>query len=278
MGGQIEQELHHLEEENQKQDANYELKLDSLQQEAQNAMTEEAKKATTVLERLSASENILVELKAFVGKLLENNILGAVKELHLGMERHNNTIGQHSTAVRSLGASQNVQGERLQNLETRAGNSDSAQMDLTKRTDLVQENLRELFSSHKNADHRIDNHHVELEKMEVLTTTTRHALGQTNAVVQNLQGDLGSAKGGLAQTAMRLELAHEYLHGMTKGMQETHKLSLAGKDGMLSPKNGSSRTRPLPMLAMAGRPSSARGKISPRSVATPDIASHGGGP
>merc|ERR1712083_405681 len=102
-----------------------------------------------------------------------------------------------------------------------------------------------------------------LQKMETYTSTTRHALGQTNAVVQHLHGDLGTTKGGLEKTAVRLDLAHEYIHGMSRGLQETHKLSLAGQDGMLAPKHGINRTQPLPMIGAPGRPSSGqRGKSS----------------
>jgi len=256
-------EIHQLEEENAKQDED----LASAQQRAEKALAEEMKKQVSVLERIKEVEAAMVKVKTALAKEMEKNIPNLVRDLTSSVERHGLTINQHTGTLKSLETAITPFEPRILNLESRAGDTETAQVDLAKRADLAQDNIRELLAFCKTAESRIDNHHVELEKMEVYTSTTRHALGQTNAAVQHLHGDLGTTKGGLASAAIKLDLAHEYLHGMSKGLQETHKLSITGQDGLLAPKHGLSRTRPLPMIGQPGRPASAqRGKTSPGST------------
>lgn len=254
--GHIDEELHHLEEVNDQQDAAMTA-----------AMTDEAeqrKRETTVNERLKVAEAVIAKMETTISREVETNIPRAVKDLTTAIERHSFSIGTHSTNIRSLEAGQLAHDERISEFGERILSLESREEELVKRANLASDNLRDLDSSYKTAETRIDNHRVEIEKLEAYSSKTRKELGQTSSDVKSLYGDLGVTKGGLEETAMRLDLAHEYIYGMSKGLQETHKRSLAGQDGMLQPRPGFNKTRPLPSITTPGRPMSAeRGKASP---------------
>lgn len=250
-----------LEEENHKQDAEDE------QQNAKLAemQMEEARKQVTVMERMKELEGALVKIKQVVNRELEKNIPDKMRDLTLTVERQMSSMTNSAASLRSLETMQNGHQERLLHLEKHSADNVAVQADLVKRADLAHVNISDLISAHRSVETKIEIHQTELEKMEAFGSTTRHALGQTNAAVQHLNGDLGTAKGGLANTAMRLDLAHEYISGVSKGLQETHKLCISGQDGMASSKYGLDRTRPLPVIGASGRPSVQRGKATPRA-------------
>jgi chromosome segregation ATPase len=255
--GHISQDIHRLEEENEKQDEEAARAL----QKTETALEEEVKRQATVAQRVKEVEVELAEVKSTLATELEKKCdHDTVSQLSLRVDTQDDELRLCSSNAQGMEVTQSAHEQRLLNLEARAGDAESAQADLTKRADLAHTSIGELFASHETVRLRIDGQHEELEKVEAQTSTTRHALGQTNAAVQYLHGDLGTTKGGLEKTAMRLDLAHEYIHGISRGLQETHKLTLAGQDGMLAPKNGSDRTQPLPMIGLTSRPRSARGK------------------
>lgn len=249
---EFKEELQHLEEENKLQD---EALLKNEQQD-EKARAEDAKKQMTVLDRMKEMESGFAKLKQMLDKEVERDMPGAVRDLTVIVDQHSGSITQHAAAFRSLEVSQSRWQEQLQNMEIRNSECETVQADLVKRADLARVDISELLSSSKSTEGRIETQHAELEKVQALTLTTRHALGQTNAAVQHLHGDLGTAKGGLANTAMRLDLAHEYITGVSRGLQETHKLGESGQDGVLPTKHGHDRTRPLPMIGVSGRPAS----------------------
>jgi len=111
---------------------------------------------------------------------------------------------------------------------------------------------------------------VELEKNEhkktVASVDNAHAdVGSTNEEIKLMSKDISDIQGALSKIAMRLELAHEYVQGLGKGFQDTHKRVTAGLDGMVAPKTVSNR-KMLPEI-----PGKLRSEVSSPSPAPPSV-------
>lgn len=108
---------------------------------------------------------------------------------------------------------------------------------------------------------------VELEKHErdKTNTSVAQAFKEIEAVkvdIQPLPRRLDDIEGALSKIGMRIELAHEYVQGVSKGFQDTHKRVTAGLDGMLPPKTVTNR-KMLPDIPGSRAPSTVPEATSP---------------
>merc|ERR1712064_245490 len=81
---------------------------------------------------------------------------------------------------------------------------------------------------------------------------TRKDLSNTNSHVQALNGELGTTCDGVAKIASGLDVANEYLHGLSSGFQDAHRCVMDGQDGLLPPI--SDKREVLPKLSPRPRP------------------------
>merc|ERR1711974_398576 len=108
---------------------------------------------------------------------------------------------------------------------------------------------------------------IELQAAQLATTST--TLQQTSmrldsvaAHGQQLGLDLTNQGGTLEKLSERLELAHEYCHGVSKGFQDTQK-RMCSQDSILRPDS--------PLLNAKGDPGSSKGL-----AAKPQLSSESG--
>jgi len=107
---------------------------------------------------------------------------------------------------------------------------------------------------------------VEFEKLERDKTNTHLAhveksIEPIRPEIQMLNKEVIDMQGAMSKIAMRAELAHEYMQGVSKGFQDTQKRVSAGLDGMMPPKTITNR-KMLPEIP--GSKSSQREAPSPQ--------------
>lgn len=63
--------------------------------------------------------------------------------------------------------------------------------------------------------------------------------GETQATVRTVVSDVKTQEAGFQQLLTRVEVAYEYLHGLGRGLQDTHRSIVQGSDGLLAPRPAS---------------------------------------
>lgn len=96
----------------------------------------------------------------------------------------------------------------------------------------------------------------ELDRTRALQVQMNGDLKDTSAGLQKLTGTVGATLVEVGQVSSRLEVAHEYLDGLSRGVQDTHRHAMAGTSGMLPPK--APQTWELPGIPTSAAPISAR--------------------
>lgn len=257
--GGMKEDLQNLEQAEHKTEEDMKAALAESKEDLEN----ELRKQATLAERVREVEANLNAVRK--SQEADKMVMSTVQDLNKLVKAHDSSLRQQSCLVDELRSSSTFHDERISRLEVRVGSAETTQAQLTHKHTSAQETINQLMDSAKTAETKIDDHRIEIEKMEAFSSATRHALGQTNAFVHGLQSDLGNAQTELSTTAMRLDLAHEHIRGVCGGLKETHKLSLVGQDGLLVPRSMRDKTQPLPVLETWGRPTSApRAKPSPR--------------
>jgi chromosome segregation ATPase len=158
-----------------------------------------------------------------------------------------------------------TQEEKLLRNESRVVAAESNIEKLQKAIDKCESDGRDLVLNLKELTSQ-----VELEKNEhkktVASVDNAHAdVGSTSEEIKLMSKDISDIQGALSKIAMRLELAHEYVQGLGKGFQDTHKRVTAGLDGMVAPKTVSNR-KMLPEI-----PGKLRSEVSSPSPAPPSV-------
>eukprot|EP00929_Paragymnodinium_shiwhaense_P059844 TRINITY_DN29940_c0_g1_i1.p1 TRINITY_DN29940_c0_g1~~TRINITY_DN29940_c0_g1_i1.p1 ORF type:complete len:574 (-),score=193.67 TRINITY_DN29940_c0_g1_i1:180-1781(-) len=160
----------------------------------------------------------------------------------------------------SLETSQNKQAQSLDELSMRMSCAERQQEQLKAKTGKIDEDLHVLTKEHGDLSLKVAADKKSIETMYTRQHVQENWLQDVNARVKALILDLESSKEVVAKTVPRLELAHEYLQGLTKGLQDAHSRVASGQDGMLRVKQGCGAMT-LPEL-----PGSRRATPSPGSV------------
>jgi len=223
-----------------------------------------------LLERISKVEADNARTARTLAAEQERNMPGLFKDLAGAVRRNSEDIKRVVTDVRELESFRKDFGNQIQKLSEQAEDVGHKQGVLTDRTNIVETQVAELAGVQKDTDLKVDSHRAELQRALQDMRRTKNDLAQTQAIVTDLGGDLGTTSDGLAKTAMRVDLAHEYLEGLSGGFQETHRRVLSGQDCMLPPKSFTvAKMQRLPDVPSPRRPASA---VRPRRPTPRDDA------
>jgi chromosome segregation ATPase len=194
--------------------------------------------------------------------------------------------------IRTFDKNQNHLMDSVRREEQRVSNSEARVNALVERLDRCEKDINENVDGLTLQRKRSDDHDGDILRLGThFQETMRHYNIQQKSV-QNLRDDLSQLQGNVGGMGSRIELAHEYVQGLSKGMQDTHRRVQNGEDGLLPPKGnreaftitsawnspngwnsairgGASGGGTLPRLsATAGQPS----KASTLGAVSPDIA------
>jgi len=147
----------------------------------------------------------------------------------------------NSLCIELHSKTQKSQEERILRNETRQGQCDSNIDKVQKMADKLDADTRELVLNGRELTAMVEHEKHEREKISTNLSNNGKDLEVTNTNVYVLNKDLLDIQSSMVKIGMRLELAHEYFQGMTKGFQDTHKRVNAGLDGMVAPKTVSHR-------------------------------------
>jgi chromosome segregation ATPase len=185
----------------------------------------------TVVERLDRLDGVVQTAEASHVALEERvENIGAMVDSNAGVLSDNVSLSRSLTEKHVSFSDQ---------LEAAIGRIDEQAINhvtLVDRVDLADAQIRDLDARHQGTVNKVEAHWQELEKTSVRLNETNNNLAGTNADLSHLGTDLGAVKEVVAKIVPRLDLAHEYLHGVGKGIQEANQFIAEGRDGMIRPK------------------------------------------
>jgi len=162
-------------------------------------------------------------------------------------------VKQQAGTLRHLLEADERRGHHLQSLAGRVAGLEDRTAGLTQRMDISESRLKACEATQREAAGALDTHRLELDRSHQRQQQMSTSLGGATANLRIVGDQLRSVGHDVARHAMRLDLAHEYIDGMGKGFQDTHRSVLTGQDGLLPPKSGSLTGRGLPRIVRSGQ-------------------------
>jgi len=144
-----------------------------------------------------------------------------------------------------LDQTQRTQHDLLQGTVQRADGLESHARASDERAEGHEVDLRNFAAWQREATTEIECLTLEHNKTAVHVQTTSKSLDATCDRLNRVSDSLDCTNETAAKLGQRLDLAHSYFQGLSKGFRDTHKRVVAGEDGMLPPRQTSPT---LPMI------------------------------
>jgi len=160
-------------------------------------------------------------------------------------------LGRAILDVSALDQTQRSQIEAMQVLEHRSSDLEARAKKSDDQSDSFEKRLRSLDVWQSKTTDEVDYLQNEHKKTSMHVQTTSRALDAACSKLHGLCCDLEVTNDNMGKMGQRVDLAHQYFGGLSKGFQNTHKRVVAGEDGMLPPKATSSGQFTLPMISAA---------------------------
>merc|ERR1740121_3371633 len=192
-------------------------------------------------QRVRKVEDDLHQLSTEVARELPAGLLTRVDQMDLKLNRNASECGKISriseALVRTDEAVADAQGT-VARIELRVGGLELKTDRLEERAGTLEARAEGLARQEREGRRSLDERRGELER------TVADALRD----LKGLTVDLGKTKEAMTEQGALLDLAHEYIHGLGCGVQDTHRQVLSGANGMLPPMSARGGERTLPGL------------------------------
>lgn len=160
-----------------------------------------------------------------------------IKDVQDQATRTGSEIEKNNANLDSLAKQVKTHEDRLFRHEDRILAHDAGITRLQKQANQAQADIQHLQNLERELSNQIQMQATEIKKTNMHATKTDEDLESTNRELSDLRDDLQIASTNIEKTSSRMELAHEYLNGLAKGFQDTHKRVTIGADGMVQPKH-----------------------------------------
>mmetsp|Transcript_37568 Transcript_37568/g.69949 ORF Transcript_37568/g.69949 Transcript_37568/m.69949 type:complete len:514 (-) Transcript_37568:89-1630(-) len=179
-----------------------------------------------------------------------------IKDLQDQMGLSRTEIAKGKAGIDALEKAVRGHNDRLGKDEDRLMGHDTAVARLSKQAGQAHADIQNLTTLERDLVSQLHMQASEIKKTNSHIAKTNEDLDHTNRDLSDVREDLGGAHSKLAATAHSMELAHEYLQGLAKGFQDTHKRVSIGADGMIQPKH--LQRKMLPDISTLARPHTPR--------------------
>jgi len=233
----------------------------------------ENKKGHSALERFGKRLGKMRDELTTLSQQLHDRAMGELQNVVATVENNAMSTEHNASAIESLEGKLNELRQHLDRETAAVAEQGRHQVALGGRTDAAEADLERLCSDQQATSAMLDVRRIEIEEMRAAYQTTHGQVQVLTGDVNGLSSQLGEEMSSMAR---RLDLAHDFLQGFGKGLQDTHQQVLDGKSGML-PYKEVLRPKLLPALPQSPVPLSARRPHSSFHRA-PEAASDAGSP
>jgi chromosome segregation ATPase len=221
-----------------------ELKLFSLQmEEAEGGDTEEADNEEkekvdhhmNILLRIEQLETSQSKLRGELERELKKDTHAKLQDLSARFSKSTETITKHSAHLQGMDSEQKNHTGRLRTVERHIQDMDIREDVLGERMGACESKIPILADQQKDSTIKLGATVRELDKTRALQVQLTGDLKDTTSSLQKLTGTVGTTLAEVGAVSSRCEVAHEFLDGLSKGIQDTHRHAMAGTSGMLPP-------------------------------------------
>jgi len=220
-------------------------KLNKLQEELQliGVKSDEAlPEAVLRLDRLDSGLAALQrEMQIEQGKALDQKLKDVTKQA----QNTATELRQQGEVVAMLHTDAGESAKQIADLAARLPPLETGQQKTGEQVTVLAAQLEDLGHVHTALEIGLAQQQTESEKAQFAIKRVNRDLDSACNTIKNLQEALDQTNDDISRVASHLDLAHDYLHGMSKGVQDTHQKVSLGHDGLLPPKT---ERRTLPSL------------------------------
>jgi len=248
-------------------------------EEDETKKEEENKKGQSALERFGKRMVKMREELTTLGQQLHDQAMGEVQRCFTSVENNTTSIEHNASAIESLEGKLIELRQRLEQETAAVAEQGRRQAALLEgRADSAAADLSQLSGDQRATSAMLDVRRIEIEEISAAYHTTQQQVQLLKGDLNGLFSQLGATEEEMSSMARRLDLAHDFVQGFGKGLQDTHQYVLDGKSGML-PYKEACRPKLLPSLPQSPVPLSARRphtsfNRSPESPCSPGSPQH----
>mmetsp|Transcript_56826 Transcript_56826/g.122881 ORF Transcript_56826/g.122881 Transcript_56826/m.122881 type:complete len:505 (-) Transcript_56826:121-1635(-) len=215
------------------------------------AMTETGAEAKSIGDRLNRKmEEGLSRLTKEFPIAVKKMVMELTQPLVDAIDGHSSDLDKQARDITNLSEVHKGHGELILRVDRHSGQLDGRLSELSKQAEVAGAQIKGLTASQKAAASRVEALEHELDKTNRGLQQAHSHLEAADSGASALSGDMTLLKEAWARVSARLDLAHDYVEGVGKGLQDAHRLVITGQEGMLPPRSNS-RVRALPALEAA---------------------------
>jgi len=211
-------------------------------------------------QRLRQVEDSVQQASNEVARVISAGLSTRVDQMDLKINKAAADCEKHDQTLRSMDEAVSSCREKITKLESRSAGLESKSDRLEERTGLLESHVDSLEHKEREDRRAIEDQQGLLEEAE---DKHMHLENTVAAALQDLKGltaDLGKTKEAVSQQKVLLDLAHEFIQGVGRGFQDTHRQVLTGTNGLLPPMSARERA---PAALPKPRPMSAGRRVRP---------------
>jgi len=174
---------------------------------------------------------------------------GLVRKLTARVDADLGVISSHTEEIKRLEKERIVLRDHCSDHAERLTRQEKVHGDLKEQADVACADIRRLRVSLKASEKSLTEHAQRLEETDARQADSERRLEDTDGQLTGLRAEVGRHGEAAAKTAMSLDLAHEYLNGVGKGLAKAHSRMVDGHEELLPFKKAP--TRNLPSLPSA---------------------------
>lgn len=204
--------------------------------------------------RLNTAEDTLHQLQSDLARQISAGLPSRVDDLDKQVRKALDATEKHAESIGRTEEALKADKDRLMRVDQEVQGVTLKANHLDERAVLVEGKVDELVRSERDHRRKLEQHKDEMESLGERQQELRSSAKKIVAAVQDVQGDVDQIKDKVGEHAAALELAHEYIQGVGRGFQDTHRQVLSGGNGMLPP---ASAREPRMLPSLPTRPVSA---------------------
>eukprot|EP00931_Biecheleriopsis_adriatica_P094851 TRINITY_DN68472_c0_g1_i1.p1 TRINITY_DN68472_c0_g1~~TRINITY_DN68472_c0_g1_i1.p1 ORF type:complete len:581 (-),score=122.25 TRINITY_DN68472_c0_g1_i1:20-1762(-) len=245
---QEEEERHHKEEEHHKASTAAALQRVASQKDVEGKST---------FERLSNRMTLMKEELQGLAEKLHEQVSNQVQGISGIVDGNSSSIERHAASLEDLQQKLTSLGGQVTKVQTNLGEQGKLQDLLKEQMDVTDSGIRNLSVSRKAIEAKVGEQETLLRQVDNRVWQTEKDLEGTRSNVESLAVQLGDVDVEMMNMSRRLDVAHGFLQGLGKGIQDTHQ-QVQGAGGLLQ-QYKEKRPRNLPGLPASPVPPSRPG-------------------
>lgn len=175
----------------------------------------------------------------------KSQTLGIVQAMADTMHKNTAQIQQNMGVVEGLDKGVKGHEHRLHKAEEQVKGQIANQQRMKEQQERMESDLRgNIAGVQREAKSQLDTQAHEIAKTNATLLQAQQRADNIGSTLTKVNGDLGATQAQLSKLGSSVDLAHEYVSGLAKGFQDTHKRVASGSDGMLGPRQGGARKLP----------------------------------